>query len=224
MPRKLPGKTRTRKYGTNPQRTARARKALVDAAVSLIADRGPREFIIAEVERLAGLKRGVAAYHFQGSSSLLDTVLAQLVAAEALPTERGIQPLLSWMDQKLAALAARDPEVRATMQVVTAAGAGADIRRAQRLYWKRRTAFVEAHLVRAQILGEVRAGLDPTSTAEILLGQLHGEQLRIVTTNAKASSLFGEILRRGLAPEPSKPKPRKAKATGTQQNLFGTDQ
>lgn len=207
------------------ERAGRSRAKLLDAAVIVLAEQGFGSFSLAETERRAGLKRRLAAYHFKTASALLDAALAGLVVNEPLPVELGLQTLVTWVRGRLTAVTARLPEAIATLRLATDPGLSGEIVARRSLYWTTRAAFIAANLARGQVLGEIRADIDPKTVAPVLLGQVHGECLRLITTRAKASATFEEFMLKGLTPEAPaqkpKPKPRdNSRSSPSQPRLF----
>ena len=59
----------------NRQARERAREALLDAAITLFAERGVAGASIAEITRLAGVAQGLVSYHFGGKDQLISAVI-----------------------------------------------------------------------------------------------------------------------------------------------------
>ena len=94
-------------------------------------------------------------------------------------------------------------------------------------YWTRRSQLIQRHLSAAQAR-QVRDDLELSELANVLLGLLHGELLRIAATGAAgaaASAAFTALIDRALAPERTAGKgpktPPTPDASGEQGTLFG---
>jgi AcrR family transcriptional regulator len=70
-----PGPKRRR---TQQERTAAARAKLIDAAISLICEKGFSQTKTAEIASLAGLTRGAIQHHFSGRVELMTTILHEV--------------------------------------------------------------------------------------------------------------------------------------------------
>ncbi len=74
------GPTPTRR---KQQRAVETRKALLDTAISAFSTRGFDSVSVRQIEELAGVKRGLVAYHFDDKDQLWRVAVAQLFAALA---------------------------------------------------------------------------------------------------------------------------------------------
>lgn len=218
-------KARARKFGSQQERSDRSRAKLVAAAIELIAERGPQAIAVTEVERRAGLNRGLGAYHFGVGAGLFSAAMEHLAAVEHPVSELGLPPLMTWARERLAEAAAGCPQLVAAVRLATASGLAEPLAAFQRRYWETTTSFVERHLMRAKILGQVLPELDAHEAAELLVAQLHGELLRIVTTRSQASVSFIERLQHGVAaPLTSTKTPRRpVVAAPSNRSLFDGD-
>ena len=214
-----------RRTRTQEERRDLARAKLLDAAVGLIGERGLQGFSVAEAEERAGVGRGLAVYHFKSRQALVDAAAASVLDAEAGPGERGLKPMLDWMEAQIRRAAERDPRLVAALEVAGGGGADTAMMASRAEYWRRQTALLLQHLASARTLGQLREGLEPVKLAPTVLGQLHGEILRIVATDQPPSPAFLDLLGYALAPgaEPAKAsgKPRASKPAGdAQPGLF----
>jgi AcrR family transcriptional regulator len=80
-----PGAPGARRRRSQPERSARTRAALVDAATTLFAERGYGGVALEEVVRAAGVTRGALYHHFAGKRELF---LAVFEAGEQRMVER----------------------------------------------------------------------------------------------------------------------------------------
>lgn len=200
---------------------------MLDAAIQLTAESGLNGFSLAEAQRQAGLNRGIAAYHFQDAGGLQKAVVAKLLITEPPPAELGLRPMLAWMQDKIASVAADGVAGLARARLITSSPTSAFACERKR-YRDALAAVIGAHLARGQLLEQVRADLDPAAMALVLVGQLHGEQMRVVTTGEQASPLFVEMVERAVAVLPHAPKPTskgapRGQPNGRQQSLFGDE-
>src|SRR5271163_4169581 len=63
---------------TQQERTAAARSSLIDAAITLICEKGFSHTKMAEIASLAGLTRGAIQHHFEGRVELMTTILHEV--------------------------------------------------------------------------------------------------------------------------------------------------
>ncbi len=92
---------RTRPLGRATYHHGDLRRALVDAAVAIIADRGAEAFTLREAARRLGVNHRAAYRHFADKTSLLAAV-----------AEQGFVALMDGARAEIAAAAASDPEAR----------------------------------------------------------------------------------------------------------------
>ncbi|MCA9675193.1 MAG: TetR/AcrR family transcriptional regulator, partial [Myxococcales bacterium] len=92
---------KTRKLGRATYHHGDLRRALVDAAVVIIADRGAEAFTLREAARRLGVNHRAAYRHFADKSSLLAAV-----------AEQGFAALIAGTRAEIAAAGASDPEER----------------------------------------------------------------------------------------------------------------
>jgi AcrR family transcriptional regulator len=188
-------------------RRERARARLTKATVAMIAERGLPGLTFTKVGARAGVSRALAGYHFKNRGELIQQVVSSLLDDEtARPEGLGLEPLLGWMDSQIRRVAEKDVELLALLQVAIGPGVEREASALREAYWGRRTHLVEHHLNAAQALGQIRRDLAPSQLAPILLGQLHGELLRIAATGAPPADTFSELIRRALTPERLAPK------------------
>ncbi|MDP3173682.1 MAG: TetR/AcrR family transcriptional regulator [Phenylobacterium sp.] len=192
-------KTTVKKFGTQRERTDSTRSKLLDAALAQFGERGLVDFNVSRVEALAGLGRAVARYHFHTSQALLHAALSTLVDFEVKGDRWGWGPLLHWMRDELGRTADRDPRALAALQLAVGPGVIPAFTQLREAYWRRRAGLVQQHLANARRLGDLRGSVDLGQTSLLLLGQLHGEQLRIVATGQEATASFLDLLAYGLA-------------------------
>jgi AcrR family transcriptional regulator len=171
---------------TQVERRARSERRLLEAAVSLIAERGFSRTTLAEIGERAGYSRGLINQHF-GSKGRLAEVLTREIQerfrvdslAAAVEERSGLEALLAAVDSYLDAIASSGqgnrafyalmaesialvPEIRPTF-----AAANADFR-----------AHVERGIRQGIDSGEIRSDVDPAAQAALLVGTLRGISLQ----------------------------------------------
>jgi AcrR family transcriptional regulator len=183
-------------------RSDRARARLKKATVVMIAERGLPGLAFTKVGARAGVSRALAGYHFKSRGELIKQVVSSLLDDEAArPEGLGLEPLLGWMDSQIRRVAEKDVNLLALLQVAVGPGVEREAPALREAYWQRRSHLVEHHLNAGQALGQIRGDLAPRQLAPMLLGQLHGELLRIAATGAPPADTFSEFIRRALTPE-----------------------
>jgi AcrR family transcriptional regulator len=205
--------------GTQAQRRAAAQAKIIDAAIALIGEQGLSAFTVSDVGKRAGVSRALAGHHFKTSKALIQAAAASLLQDDdAGSGERGLAPMLGWIEAQLGRAVARDPRLLATLQVAVGPGAAA-VKASREAYWRREAERLKQHLTAAKTLHQVSPDLDPVMTAPAVLGMLHGEQLRILATGQPPALL--EVLKRALAPSPRRNAIRKNAPAQDAPDLFG---
>lgn len=162
---------------TQAQRTKATRKALVDVARKLFAERGYDDVGAEEIVRAAGLTRGALYHHFPGGKR--DLLEAVYEAVEAESTERVAHVVLdSEMESPLAAMKAgvaafldecAEPGFQQIVLHDAPAVLGWD--RWREISAANGLGLIEASLIAAIEAGEIRP-LPVKPTAHLLLGAL----------------------------------------------------
>ena len=84
---------------TQVQRTASARRRLLDAATSLVAEQGVNNTSVAAIGERAGMSRGAVNFHFGSKDDLLTAVAEEVTSEwEALAWSHEAPADLSWED------------------------------------------------------------------------------------------------------------------------------
>src|SRR5205085_469663 len=112
--------------------------------------------------------------------------------------ERGVKPMIEWMEGQLHRVARREPRLLAALELAVGPGADRPVMTLRSEYWRRQTSLLQHHLTSARTLGQLRDGLDPVQLAPTILGQLHGELLRVVATGQPSSPGFLGLLEYAL--------------------------
>jgi AcrR family transcriptional regulator len=194
-------KSERKKLGPKQARTDRARAELIKATIQMIAERGITGLALTQVGGRAGGSRALAGYHFATRRELLETALAGVLDAEAEPEGLGLPSLLDWMTDQSQRAARRDPKLLALLQLAVGPGVEVEAPALRAEYWKQRSQLIQRHLIAAQASGQIRDDLEPSQLASVLLGQLHGELLRIAATGEARTDAFTELIGRALARE-----------------------
>jgi AcrR family transcriptional regulator len=63
---------------TQDERTDAARRTLIGAAIEILADEGYRRLTFNRIQEVAGLSRGLVAYHFGSKAVLVEAVIAAI--------------------------------------------------------------------------------------------------------------------------------------------------
>jgi AcrR family transcriptional regulator len=171
---RTPGRTRTA-----VERGETRRKAIIDAAIDLIAVRGSRGTTLADVGEAAGVSRPGVLHHFASKNALLEAVLETHERLSAPAFERiarpgGLESVLA-----LAEIARKDVSDRRQLALwSTLVGentdAGAPLHdRLHRRYVEMRGA-VEGFLREAAARGELRDDVDVAAEAIAIMAFLNG--------------------------------------------------
>lgn len=200
---------------TQQQRREAAKAKLIAATIGLIGEHGLRGFSVSDVAERSGLDRGLVGHHFKTIGALKQAAAAECFREdEGRAGERGMIPMLAWIEAQLARAAARDLRLLATLQVALGPAAP-EVKELRETYWRRENERLQQHLKIAT------PDLDPAATASVVLAMLHGEQLRIVATGHPPQPELLELLKRALAAGPRR---RVARTTptvkGARRDLF----
>lgn len=222
MPRTRSIKSAASVRRSQQKRSASTQAKILNAAVELIGERGLLGFSVSDVGKRAGVGRAMAGYHFRTSGDLLQAAASSLLEDHPLPNKPGLKPMLDWIDGQVQRAAEGDRRLLATLQLALGPGAAA-VSELRNEYWRRQAGFLDLHLPRARHPGQVPKGVDPSDTALTLLGLLHGEQLRILTTGQPPSVGFRKIIASAVAQAASPPKveSRLVNATPSQPEIQG---
>lgn len=183
---------------TQAERTALARAKLVEASAQMIAESGVRGFVLTQVGGRAGVSRALANYHFKTRGELIAAVFADLLAEDGRPEGLGLAPLLTWISDQAQRAASQDPRLLALLQLAVGPGVHDEAPALRKQYWEDRTRRIANHLTAARTQGEIRNDLELRGMADVLLGLLHGELLRIAATGANSGPAFRELIEGAL--------------------------
>ncbi|MGW7242922.1 ScbR family autoregulator-binding transcription factor [Streptomyces sp. NPDC054804] len=178
------------------ERAIRTRRAVVEAAAAVFAERGYTAATIAEILERAGVTKGALYFHFDSKEALARGVInAQISDDYWVPRELKLQ---EWVDIGMT-LAHRIPK-----EVILLAGIrlSADLQ-GRSLFgsaWPAWTEVVTEKLVEAKERGEVLPHVTPQETAECFLGAWIGTQFmsEVVSDwtdlNDRISVLYNHVL------------------------------
>lgn len=176
-----------------------ARGKLLDATIALIAERGLSGFSLADVGDRAGVSRALAGYHFKSSHALRLGALARVYEDEPDAGGRGLTPMLEWVQAQVRRAAAGDRRLSAMLQVAIGPGVDPEVLGLREAHRARQTDLLWRHLSSARAAQQISQALDPVQTAALILGLMHGEQLRVIATGDPLEGAFIGFLERALA-------------------------
>jgi AcrR family transcriptional regulator len=167
---------------TQAERVEASDRALIAAAIALIAERGYDRTTLAAIGETAGYSRGLVTQRFGSKEGLLWAVMRQLLgvwSAQALRPrvgERvGIEALRATLDVYLDAVSERPQNIRAYYALLREAdGAVPAVRdHIVQIHRDEREA-ITAWIADGQRTGSVRDDVDPRAEAVLFLGVLRG--------------------------------------------------
>ncbi|MEV0577951.1 ScbR family autoregulator-binding transcription factor [Streptomyces sp. RTGN2] len=169
------------------ERAIRTRRAVIEAAAMVFAERGYTAATMAEILQRAGVTKGALYFHFDSKEALARGVIEEQVDPERwVPRDLRLQ---EWVDVGMT-LAHRIPG-----DVILLAGIrlSADTQGRARFgsAWPAWTGLITTFLTEAKERGEVLPHVDPAETAECFLGAWVGTQLV-----SEAESGYGDLERR----------------------------
>jgi AcrR family transcriptional regulator len=181
------------------ERRESSRRALLEATLQLVGERGLFGFSLADVGERAGVSRGLATHHFKSREELVRAAAGLVTIRDQASLEPGLPGLIAWTGAELSRAAAGNSSTRACLQMFVA-DASPVLEGLRADYWRSRTDFLQTQLEQAKALQQVRREIDPMASATTLLAQIHGEQFRLANGGAPIPSAFIEHTRRGLEP------------------------
>lgn len=185
------------------ERALRTRRAVLEAAAAVFAERGYAAATIVEIHRRANVTKGALYFHFASKAALAQAVLeARIGAAYRVPRPFKLQ---EWVDagMTLAARLPREPMLLAGVRLA------ADHRGLGAVFgsvWPAWTQLTAGLLSEAKARGEVLPHVVPERTAEVFLGAWIGVQLVSQAVSQRAdlerrvSELFVHVLPAVAAP------------------------
>lgn len=195
---------------TQAERSRTARRSLMKAVTSVIAEDGVSAVTFETVGKASGYSRGLASRHFGSKQSLVESALGHMVedqrrtVRETFESARGLGAILAFVDQSLSRLATH-PEAKAHAMLLCASIADAN---------GLRGVFAETHeevrrqlaakIVEGQSDREIRQDLDADATAltiaAAILGLLVQSLVDPLMDLTIARREYSAALQRSLAP------------------------
>lgn len=164
---------------THAARREEAERAMLRAAVTLIAEKGIAGLTLNDVGEAAGYSRGLPAHYFGTRDQLVGAVARHMVQDFARGLARdeiapGLDGILRACDAYLKT-AAKDPTATRALMIVFAEataqpGLFPDVTELTRRSIGGMTASIKA----GQARGEIRRDIDPRAQGALILGQLRG--------------------------------------------------
>jgi AcrR family transcriptional regulator len=184
------------------ERAARTRRAVLEAAATVFAERGYAAATIAEILNRANVTKGALYFHFDSKAALAQGVLeAQIGTLYRLPRELKLQ---EWVDagMTLAACLPKEPLLLAGVRL------SADLqgRASYGSAWPAWSELTETFLSEAKARGEVLPHVVPERTAQVFLGAWIGVQFvsqaasNWADLELRMSDLFDHVLPAIAAP------------------------
>ncbi|GLX53116.1 gamma-butyrolactone-binding protein [Streptomyces hygroscopicus subsp. hygroscopicus] len=155
------------------ERAVRTRRAVLEAAAAVFAERGYAAATIAEILNRAGVTKGALYFHFDSKAALARGVLQEQISAEYhVPREVKLQ---EWVDagMTLADRLPREPLLLAGVRL-SADLQGRNVFGSAWPAWAELTASL---LAEARARDEVLPHVEPEETAQVFLGAWTGVQL-----------------------------------------------
>ncbi|MEU3028363.1 ScbR family autoregulator-binding transcription factor [Streptomyces incarnatus] len=178
------------------ERAVRTRRAVLEAAAGVFAERGYAAATIAEILNRAGVTKGALYFHFDSKAALARGVLEERISGEYhVPRELKLQ---EWVDagMTLADRLPREPLLLAAVRL-SADLQGRDVFGSAWPAWAGLTASL---LAEAKARDEVLPHVVPEETAQVFLGAWIGVQLVSQAVadwadlDQRMSALFGHLL------------------------------
>ncbi|MEU0335178.1 ScbR family autoregulator-binding transcription factor [Streptomyces sp. NPDC006193] len=154
------------------QRAVRTRRAVLEAAAAVFAERGYAAATIAEILNRAGVTKGALYFHFDSKAALARGVLQEQMRTDChLPRELKLQ---EWVDagMTLARRLPREPLLLAGVRL----SADLDGHEVLGSAWPAWAGLTSDVLTEAQARGEVLPHVVPEETAQVFLGAWIGVQ------------------------------------------------
>jgi AcrR family transcriptional regulator len=179
-----------------PPPGAKARRALKDAAIALIAERGLGGATVRATAARAGVSKSLAGHHFKSQALLLAAVADELLATPAPAADDEAELVrVACFCQDLLAEAAADPVRGRALLALLGAAHGAAAQGRAIAGWQH-TLLMHFHgLLRAgQARGTIRGDVDARTQAVLLLGSVYGALWLALTRERLDAEALGEGL------------------------------
>lgn len=171
-----------RKGRTQAERRAEAERRMLQASVSILAEKGFASLTLNEVGEAAGYSRGLPGHYFGRRDELLLAVGRYIVSRFSKGLNRpksetplqGLDAILHTADYYLVSVAQDPVTMRALLVILTETTSHPDLFPALVELNRASIDSLAQHLLAGQQQGTVRAGIDPVLQAVLILGQLRG--------------------------------------------------
>ena len=170
---------------TQSQRREAAERALLEAALAIVAATGTVRLTLAAVGEAAGYSRGLAAHRFGSKAGLLRALAAHITARfadqlQAAPQRRpGLDAIRGHIEVYFGRTDQQWTSTRALLVMMTEGLMdGAGLRDDMAAYNRQALRFFEVHLQAGIACGEINAWVDTQASAVLLLGALRGVMLQ----------------------------------------------
>jgi len=209
---RLGGDTTSR---TQAQRTAMSDRAMIDAAIELILERGTGKTTLAAIGERAGYSRGLATYRFGSKAGLFDQICRQIskrwinFLVEEVGDESGIEAMCAATDAYYRFVSELPDDAR-VLQILyhDAASPESDFRQTAIDVYQRQRNDVEEWVRRGIEAGAIRSDADPQSEAVRFVAYIAGiSYMWMLMPHAVDFSTvhadYKEEIRRNLEPQSS---------------------
>jgi AcrR family transcriptional regulator len=163
---------------TQAERRDESERALVQAAIGIVAEQGVGAATFEAIGRRAGYSRGLATQRFGSKRALIEAVIDWLheqqevaLAAAGIDGRPGFEAVIIYVDLYLRGLAGGEHGQAYFMLLSSAVADATDLRSAFAAEHWRVEARLEGLLRRGQAEGDIRADLDPRAAA-LMIGSL----------------------------------------------------
>jgi AcrR family transcriptional regulator len=200
---------------TQAERRAASERRLLDAAATVIAERGTTSVSFAAIAEAAGCSHGLPGYLFGSKTGMLLALLQTALDRfrdEVVPAEvrgrGGLEAVLGVLRAFLDSLDRPLPYTRAIQVMIgEASGSAPELRDALNAHHATARGWLRDALIDGIERGEVRPGVDAGATATVLLGTLRGitTQVLLDPGAVDVAAVTAEVLdvtRRSLAVDP----------------------
>jgi AcrR family transcriptional regulator len=175
---------------TQAERRSRSEEALLDAAAELIAERGVERASLASIGERAGVSRGLPTHHFGAKTTLVARLAerTQEQIAEFMLERRGprtditgLDVVYNTVDAYLELFQHPSPDIRALLvmwgSTFSSSSSVEGMADAERRSYEGLAEVIAA----GQNDGSIRADVDPTAVAVLLLGMKRGTAALLLT-------------------------------------------
>jgi AcrR family transcriptional regulator len=196
---------------TQAERRETAERAILDAAKTIVAERGLEALTLNEAGELAGYSRALPAHYFGTEAALVAALADHILGSYAVRVREGLNPAdgLDSLCERVAFYVddgIRDPvSLRAFMGILSAGTTNTELATLVARLTRESVDGLADLIKRARDKGEIRADARPRAEASIILASMRGVMFQWlinpdhVTLSRVRDSLVANI-RRSLAP------------------------